>query len=58
MKAIAYKITLLGLKPWINLYLLQVDSFLNFTSLELNFESLGPLNIIMIFLLKTANCFN
>ena len=57
-KAIAYKITPLGLKPQINSYLLRVGSFLNFTSLESNFKSLRPLNIMTIFLLKTANCFN
>ena len=57
IKAITYKITLSGLKSQINLYLLQVDFFLNFTSLESNFKSLGSLNIVTIFLLKTADCF-
>jgi len=57
-KAIAYEITLLGLKLWINSHLLQVDSFLNLMSLESNFESFKPLNIVTILLLKTASCFN
>jgi len=57
-KVITYKITPLGLKPRINSHLLRVDSFLNFTSSESNFKSLGPSNIVIIFLLKTANYFN
>lgn len=57
-KESAHEITLLGLRHWINLYLLQVDFFLNLMFSESNLEFFKPSNIVIIFLLKIASYFN